>query len=327
VKFWVKIIIAVCVVVVIGFSVWAFCFREKDEVQAYNRTAELINYKQSLGIHDKLVDLRKTNYINNNPEKVIGTDTDMKQSIHNLRELCFSEVPLTNNGNIQYYSYFVIDEYVDTLIEYYLPYTQSNKSKSKPLKNLKNNIEDYMRSLSNMNETLDELIEYQSLIEGSDTEIEILKSYYDNLNTKYRKCLSRSTDVVLAVVDYIDVCVYSDNLKLDVVFALNDAFVRSLKCATTIETILEPDYSNDVKFIKDVIDKYHDGTQIFSEEYNEYEFLNSYSKLYNDYKDTLNYVYSCKNLEKQQMAEGALLSSIVENAQDSVVVILNVFGF
>ena len=35
-KFWIKILIAFCIVLVIGFAVWAFFFREKDEVQAYN---------------------------------------------------------------------------------------------------------------------------------------------------------------------------------------------------------------------------------------------------------------------------------------------------
>ena len=33
-KFWVKIVVALSVVVVIAFGIWAFVFKEKDEVVA-----------------------------------------------------------------------------------------------------------------------------------------------------------------------------------------------------------------------------------------------------------------------------------------------------
>ena len=59
-KTWIKILVAVCVVVIVSISVWAIFFREKDEVQAYSKTAELIDYKQSLAINDKLNELKIT---------------------------------------------------------------------------------------------------------------------------------------------------------------------------------------------------------------------------------------------------------------------------
>ena len=326
-KFWVKIIIAVGIVLVIGLGVWAFWFREKDEVQAYNRTAELIDYKQSLGIREKLVELRNTNYVHNESDKLIGNETDIEKSIHNFRDLCLSENIITSTGDNSHYSYFVMEKYVDELLEYYLPYTKSDKSKSKPLKALKNDIESYIRSLKDFNETLDEILDYQKRIEGNSTELEILKGYYDNMHGKYRTSLSRASDVLLSMVDYIDVCIYSDNIKLDVTFALNDAFIRSLKSATTIESILEINYAHDVKLVMDIIEKYNSNETIFNEVYSEYDFVLSYNKLYNDYKSALNYIFSCKNLEKQQMAEGVSLSQVVEGAQDHVVVALNVLGF
>ena len=57
-KFWVKIVIAFAVVVVLGFGVWAFFFREKDDVVAYNEITEMVDYKQSLSLKTKLDELR-----------------------------------------------------------------------------------------------------------------------------------------------------------------------------------------------------------------------------------------------------------------------------
>ena len=68
-------------------------------------------------------------------------------------------------------------------------------------------------------------------------------------------------------------------------------------------------------------------SDIFTVEYSEFDFVQSYNKLYNDYSSTLDYVFSCKNLEKQQMAEGVSLSKVVEEAQIHVINILNVLGF
>ena len=325
-KFWIKIVVALGVVLVLGFTVWAFCFREKDEVQAYNRTAELIDYKQSLGVRDKLVELRNTDYMKNNPENKIGNNSSIEKTIWEYRDLCLSEEEIVVAGNITFYSYFVMEDYVDNLMAYYLPYTRSDSSKSKPLKTLKNNIEKYIKSLKNLDESLNSVLEYQKAIEGSETEIEILKGYYESLRNKYRTSLSNATNVVLSLVEYIDISVYSDNLKLDTSFALHDACVRSIKVTTTIESILEPDYAQDVKIILDTI-MTHSIDNIFSDTYTEYDFVNSYNKLYNNYKNALDYIFSCKNLEKQQMAEGMALSNVVEAAQDSVVIVLNVLGF
>ena len=123
-KFWVKIIVAVCVVVAIAFAVWAFWFKEKDEVQAYNRTSEMIDYKQSLGIKNKLSTLASTDYVQGNPEKKIGNDTETKQKIQEYRNLCLGEGVITIDGGLSYYSYLTMEEYVDDLLEFYLPYTQ-----------------------------------------------------------------------------------------------------------------------------------------------------------------------------------------------------------
>ena len=89
-KFWIRVVVAVAVILVAVFAVWAFFFREKEEVQAYNKTAELIDYKESIGFKEKLVDLRLMNYYNDDKSKPIGDTSSSEQSIQNMRTLLLS---------------------------------------------------------------------------------------------------------------------------------------------------------------------------------------------------------------------------------------------
>ena len=90
-RFWIKIVIAFSVVVVLGFGVWAFFFRVKDDVAAYNEVCELIDYKQSLSLKEKISDLSTLDYVGNQENrKPIDDSTDARKNILNLREITMS---------------------------------------------------------------------------------------------------------------------------------------------------------------------------------------------------------------------------------------------
>ena len=327
-KFWVKVLVAISAIVVITFSIWAFFFKESDEVQAYNSVSEMVDYEQSLVLDSKLSKLNSMNYLKDNVENVIGNDTEVKNQIHLYRKLCMSKSVIEDYGENKFYSYIVLDDFVDETIAYYMPYLQTDNVNNKSLKALKNDVDDYIKSLKNLNESIDKVVEYQKAIDGSDVEYEILQGYYKTFYEKYRASINGGAKVLISMMDFIDKSVYSDNIKVDLVSALNDAFARSLNISTSVEVLLEPDYSNDVRIILDKIEQVKNEVNIFFEkEYSEYDFLTSYNKLFNNYKDTLNYVYGCKISEKQQMAEGLSLSNVLENAQSSVICVLNVIGF
>ena len=331
VKVWVRIIIALCIVLVLGFSVWAFFFREKDEVKAYNKTAELIDYKESLGISEKLVDLNRMNYVGGKKENIISSSTENGKEIYRLRAICLGTDKIVGSGDSGvayiYNSYYVTDGIVDEILEYYLPYTKSSKVNNKSLSNLKGNINSYIERLKSLNETLEELTLYQNHIDGTDSDIEGLVGRYNTLYLKYRETLNSSASVILSLIEYVDISVYSDNLYIDTTSALYDAFARALSVSTSVKQVLENDYTHDLHIISTKLEEVKAGTNIFNEEITEYDFLNSYNILFNKHKDVLNYVFSCKNLEKKQMAEGNYLSSIVLSAQQPVVNILNILGF
>ena len=139
-KTWIKIIIAVCVVLVISISVWAIFFKEKDEVQAYNRTAELIDYKQSLGMVERLTDLKDMNYLKNDKSKTINSATNAGAEIVEIRRLVLSDGLILGYGENQFHSYLTMEKQLDDIIEYYLPYTNGNKVKTKSLNSLKDAI-------------------------------------------------------------------------------------------------------------------------------------------------------------------------------------------
>ena len=327
-KFWVKILVAVCVILVAVFAVWAFFFRDKEEVQAYNKTAELIDYKQSLGIRDKIIQLQSMDYINGNKEKVIGDDTEAKKNILKYRKFCFDTEEITGYGNLVFCSYFLMDEHMDDIFEYYLPFTKTDSVKSSSLKRLKGDIDDYIDSLKVMNSNLDELIKYQNVITGMDAEYGYLAEHYEKLYNQYRSTLNDASKLMLSIVNFIDISVYSDNLIMDTTFALNDAFARTLITATNVDERLAADYAHHVYVVIKAIDNYNGESDIFTS-YSEYEFLTSYSNLYNNYQDSLNDAYS-QNLETKQkmaVADKNALSIILQKAQNAVTIVLKTIGY
>lgn len=326
-KTWVKIVIAVCVILIIAISGWAIFFKEKEEVQAYSRTSELIDYKQSLGLNERLTDLKNMNYLKNDTSKTISSSSDAGAEILEIRRVVLSDGLVLGYGDNQFNSYFKIEQKLDEIIEYYLPYTKGDRIKTKALNSLKEKIKIYIKSLKKLNEKIDNIFDYQSVIEGSDVELEILRGYYQQLKTQYRKTLTNEAQVIIDIMNYIDKSVYNDNFIIDTKSALFDAYTRAVRTSASVDEKLEADYSNDARIILDRIKDIDKGKTIFTEKNDEYSFMESYNKLFNDYSDTLNYVFNCKNLDKVQMADGMSLGNVLEKAQASVTNVLNVLGF
>ncbi len=326
-KTWVKIVVAVCVVIIACFAIWAIFFKEKDEVQAYSKTSELIDYKQSLGLSERLEDLDKMNFLKNDASKPIPSSSSAGSEIIEIRRIMLSSGLVLGYGDNQFFSYVEMEKYVDEILEYYLPYTKGDRVKTKSLNDLKESINDYIRSLKKVDEKLDNVINQQTMINGSDVELEVLLGYYQQLRSEYRKSLTYSAQVVQNVMSYVDKSIYDDKMLVDTKTALYDAFARALETSTSVEVKLEPDYANDVRIIINRIQDVKANNSIFTETYDEYLFLQSYNTLYNNYSDTLSYIFNCKNLEKEQMAAGMSLGNVLEKAQKPVINVLNVLGF
>ena len=326
-KTWIKILVAVCVVVIVSISVWAIFFREKDEVQAYSKTAELIDYKQSLAINDKLNELKTLNYCKGDASKTISGSSNAGEEILEIRRIVLSDGLVLGYGDNQFYSYLVMEEYLDEILEYYLPYTKGDRVKTKSLNAVKESVKDYIRSLKKLDEKIDNVIDYQNAIEGSSVELEILRGYYQQFRDQFRTSLSYGSTVLDAVINYIDSSVYSEDLIVDTKTALYDSYTRALHTAVTVEVKLEPDYANDVRIIINRINDVESGRSIFKNQNEEYSFLQSYNNLFNHYDDTLDYIFECKNLEKGQMAVGMSLGNVLEKAQQPVIQVLKVLGF
>ena len=332
-KFWVKIVVAIAVIAVIGLGVWAFAFKEKDEVQAYNKTTELIDYKESLGLKEKLTNLRKLNYYGNEESNVLDDSFDQVKQINNIRKICLNSDTIIEydlSGTIvkvTYDSYLTTDQYVDEVLEFLIPYTKSNRIHANSLKSLKKSVDQYIDSLELLDESIDNVIKVQSEINNDETSYKILKQQYESFKNRYKNCLNNSSKVITNILNFINKSTYSGKFLMDTNTALYDSFSRALSACTNCESEEESLYFGDLYYVITKINQNKNGEDIYNDEYTEYDFLCAYNKLFLNYSGALDYVYSCVNAEKKQMSANTNLSKIVEKAQPSVVVMLNVLGF
>lgn len=333
-KFWVKIIVALLVVVVIGFAVWAFFFREKDEVVAFNRTTEMMEYKQSLGIDEKLTNLRKTDYYHDKVENKLTGDSIAIIEINKIRNKTLSESVvqrLDSNYNViyEYYSYYSTNELVDEIISYYLPYTVNNRYNAKAASALIASIDKYNKSLKELALAVDEVLKCQREIKGENPAIEfdVLKGYYLSYSTKYRESLNCASNVIINLSNYTNIAVFDNNYKADTQSALYESFARQLRVTTSIDIELEIDYANDTYIIAKKILDYKAGTSIYNTEYTEYKFLLAFNELYLNNPDVFELIFTKKNSEKCLMADNKNMSDIREQVQKYVVTVLNIIGF
>lgn len=331
-KFWVKILVAVCVVVVIAFGVWAFFFREKDEVAAYNRTCELIEYKESTGIKEKLKDLQSNNSIGEGDSAhSIDESTETSQNILNLRKIMFSNdmiVIYDDGGTITCYydSYYMIESHLDEMIEKLVPFIKQSNGNSKLNRQLKNAVSNYIVNVRELSTAIDILNDCQKTITGNETEMSVLYGNYNSVRQKYRRCLKYSSQLIMDMFDIIKNNYGS--IKFDTSLALMDSFARSVNVMCSEEIDKTEHYrAYDAYLISERYYKVENNISIFDDEYNEFDFLKNYNNLFNNYLSVLNKALGKPNLNKTKMATGQDLSDILIEAQDSLVYVLNVLGY
>lgn len=335
-KFWVKIVVALSIVVVAVFGVWAFFFKENDEKIAYNRVCELVDYKQSLGISERLSDLYNYDYYGLDKSNTLPIDSEDGKKVADIRKDCLNANYILKGDDLAYGSYKMYDERVDEILEYILPYLNGSKTSSKPRKAVTKSVSNYITSLKSMSEALDMVLDTHKGIDGSPASITVLAGNYGEFKTRYRNTLKCASEVITSSIDYINLCVFDGDIKLDTKFAMSDAFAIALNEAMSVETIREFDFSYDAYKIYSVLSAYKDtsiGSLLFNSTYSnyvgysEYEFLNAYNDMLCSHRDTLNTILTNPFSIKSAMADGKELSEIAEATQNSVIVILNVLGF
>lgn len=330
-KFWLKFLVALSVVVILAFGAWAFFFREKDEVLAYNRTCEIVNYKESLGTKEKVSTLQGLNYLGNDTGKVITASNDTNKEILNLREIMFSDSIITKydeGGTVTCYfdSYFVMENYLDDITTQLIPYLKNLNASDASIKTLKNTISTYTKNLKELNQALDNLKTCQNGIEGTEIEMATLYGNYNSVRIKYRRCLNNGATLVTNIFDIIKSGV--GNLKFDTKLALMDSYARSLIVVTREnEETTESYYAYDLHLILERYQKACKGENIFTTEYDEYNFLINYNKLFNDYLSEFTKALNKQNINKKKMADGQDLSDIKQEAQAPLIYVLNVLGY
>ncbi len=332
-KFWVKIVVALSIVVVAVFGVWAFFFKENDEKIAYNRVCELVDYKQSLGIKERLVDLYNYDYYGTDKSNALPTDSDDGKKVADIRKDCLNANYILKGDTLAYGSYRMYDERVDEILEYILPYLNGSKTSSKPRKAVTKAVSSYIDSLKSVSEAMDMVLDTHKEMDGSPASVTVLAGNYGEFRTRYRNALKCASVVITSSVDYINSCVFDGEMKLDSKFAMSDAFAIALNETMSVESIREFDFSYDTYKIYSTLDAYNANIGLFDYGnanyvgYSEFEFLSAYNDMLWSHRDTLNTILTNPFSIKSAMAEGNELSGIAEATQNNVIIILNVLGF
>jgi len=331
-KTWIRILIAFAVVVVIGFAVWVFFFKEKDEVVAYNDMTEMIEYRESVGLNERFVELNSMNYFGGDKTNVISPEVEGFKKTCATRDILLSEEVLNaydDEGKITatYMSYWTYDQMSTEIFKDILPYLNGKKVNRKAQRELSKEIKNYINSVKEVSGDLDELINFQNGLTNDASLIAQLEGRYNSLKLKYRNMVGFAGKIISKSINYINVAIYDNNFKIDTKFALYDSFGKSLDGLVSALVDREKDFSNNTYLIMSKLNAFNKGENIFTEEYTELKFLESYNKLISTYPTVLGGVLSRHYIQISEMADNTNLSEIIEGAQAPLVIVLNIIGF
>ena len=275
-KIWIRLVVAFSVVLVLTFAVWAFFFDEKDEVVVYNDMTQMIEFKESLGIEDRLDDLSNYNYIGKDKSKVITKDN--YPELFKVRTMLFSEDVINeydDKDNIvaTYDSYLTYDKLSNEIFKDVLPYLNGKNTHRKTQKAFTAAVKNYINQLKILNADIDLIVKSQDVTTNENSSISQLVAKYNSLRSKYRKLMGYAGEVISYSIGYLNAAVYGGDFKADTDFALYDCYGRTLKAFASVHINQEIVYSNTIHYAVDKIEKSNSNTNIFSVEYTELEFL------------------------------------------------------
>ena len=329
-KTWIRIVVAFSVVVILGFAVWAFFFDEDDEVMAYNDMTQMIEYRESMALRERLVVLKSLDYYGEDKANVFSSEIETGKQICELRDIILSDNVVTIN-EATFNSLFVYDEMTGEIFKELLPYLNGNKIHRKSQRALTKSINTYLDNLREVSTDLDNLIYSQKITTIDDSVMIQLVNKYKSFKSKYIDLLGYAGDVVSNSIEYINLAVYDGKYKSDTNFALYDCYGRALYALANTPIPQEEIYNQIVYTIADKITKVNSNEIIFTSEYTELKFLESYNTILYKYSDSLDEVFSQEyqygSLVKMADNDAGTLSKFVDDFKAPIVVVLNVLGF
>ena len=330
-KGWVKILITILVIVVMGFAIWAFFFREKDEVVAHSRTSAFINYKYSTNLASEIDNLRELNYIGDKPSNIIDGNNNIEKDILEIRTTTLNKNDIiVKDGDVEIYryqSYQNLENLTDEIIYSYLPYLKGAKVKNSYKRAIEKDVKKCISNMGSLRVAIDEIESCQTSIKGTDVEMEFLLGKYQTFRNCYRNYLNSASNLILDMQDYINYSLYGNKVKMDTYNMLYDSFTRQLRSMTSVDIREEVDRATAINKVYYKISLTNKGVEEVFDSFAEYEVLQAYNFLINNYIDDLNFVFDKSFYDKTEMAKSNNLSKVKAEAHSSVVVVLNALGF
>jgi hypothetical protein len=181
--------------------------------------------------------------------------------------------------------------------------------------------------MSSISVAISEIKECQNEIVGTDIELEFLLGKYQNFRNAYRRYLNSASNLILSMQSYINNTLFGNDVKMDASNMLYDSFARQLKSMTSVDLREEVDRATAINKVYYKITLTDIGSDELFHGYAEYEVLQAYNLLINNYIDDLNYVLDKSHYDKTEMAKSNNLSKVKIEAQPSIVLVLKALGF
>jgi hypothetical protein len=126
---------------------------------------------------------------------------------------------------------------------------------------------------------------------------------------------------------YINNTLFGNDVKMVASNMLYDSCARQLKSMTSVDLREEVDRATAINKVYYKITLTDIGIDELFHGYPEYEVLQAYNLLINNYIDDLNYVLDKSHYDKTEMAKSNNLSKVKIEAQPSIVLVLKALGF
>lgn len=320
-KFFVRIIVALFVLIGTVVGVYFIFFARAKDIDIFNNLSHLIIEKQNLDIYGSLENL-DSNY------ETLEEFKDVKKLICNTTPYFISEKKV--------YSYYVIDNFLDENLKNYFAYT---KIATKVIKSNQQKIDSciavYKKNLSNLYNKINQIKIYQMAYEFETNEttrssmrIE-LNNKYEEIADFYKETLISEAKLCLILRDFINVHSFNGDFYFDTNLVLLDSICYSVNELQNY--IIGNAFVNKLNEVAQIIDVYKDFSEnqniFLGTDINENTFVAAYEQVYREIPNALIKVFEMSRIQKLEFINGASLPEIEENYLIDLKNILIVLGY
>lgn len=320
-KYFLRIIVTIIIVGIVGVGVWYLFFSTPDDDETFTKLSQLIDDKENSAISNIFDDLGSF-------ETLPETENAKAKILNDI------DNPITVD-DATIYSYRATEKILDKALNNYYVYTQiANDVSAKSYKKIKNLVNDYNKSYGKLITKLEDLSNYNNdYVNEQDETLKVSMRYelvtkYNNISIYYKEALTKEAKLVLELKTFVNKYCFDNNFYTDSKIALLDLIMLDTisACNKTEET--EIGYFINLKQSIDIYLAYESGSDIYTDTgVSESEFLNNVEFLFKNYKDGLTKLFDYTHAQRENVINGTFVSELKVEYVDFIKSVLKVLGY